>query len=118
MKTQKINYSQLAERVGSMVLLNSIPEVDTEWYEGATNYIPTNCDGDEDYDNGDYPEIYQWYAINEAGYLFLQEHTREIIGYSELLGVYYWGITHYGTAWSHVSVDIHADADGYMPEFK
>lgn len=109
MKTT-ITYSELARRVGDIFLLNNIPELTPDWYESIENYTPMseNEEGElvEDYDNGDYPEIMQWYAITESGYDYLKRNTSEIIGYSGPLDTHYWCITHFGTSWSYVHTTI------------
>jgi len=104
------SYEQLARQVGSMVLFNNLTEVDANWFEGVENYYMIDSDGNE-VEDGDYPEVYQWYVISQSGYDYLKKYTTEIIGYSELLGIHYWGITHFGTVWSHVFTDV---ADQYI----
>jgi len=40
---------------------------------------------------------------------YLKRVSDELVFYSEVLDEYIWGVTHYGTAWSHVKVDINAN---------
>ena len=103
---ETITYSELARRVGTTLLMNSIPNVDTYWFENVENYNPTNDKDEIDYDDGEYPEIYQWYAITQSGYEYLKRNTTEIIGYSNQLDTHYWCITHFGTSWDYVTTEI------------
>lgn len=51
------------------------------------------------------PEIFQWYIVSEQGAELLQE-CNEIVYYNSAMDLYFWGVTHYGTAWSYVLTDI------------
>lgn len=98
---ETINYSELARRVGDMVLMNNITKVDENLYDGLENgYL--YFDTDED----DMVEIYQYYAITDSGADYLKRTTDEIVFYSDLLDTYFWGITHFGTPWSGVNVTL------------
>ena len=59
-----------------------------------------------EYEQDNNPEIYQYYIIDNQLARILQELTNEIIYYIDYLGVYVWGITHYGTSWDYVLTDI------------
>jgi hypothetical protein len=59
---------------------------------------------DEDY----YPEIFQYYIISSNGVDILKENN-EIIFYNDVLNLYVWGVTHFGTSWDHVLTDIKID---------
>ena len=78
-------YEDLAGQVGNMVLANKVINRPLELING-------------DWDG----EIFQFYIISDPG--FLLEHTNEIVFYDSELDLYVWGITHFGTAWSGVSV--------------
>lgn len=52
------------------------------------------------------PEIYQYYIISDQGADILCEFTNEIVFYNEELGMYVWGVCHFGTAWDYVLTDI------------
>ena len=56
-------------------------------------------------------DIYQWYIISYGGYKILEDFTNEIVFYHEELDMYLWGVTHWGTGWSHVLTDIKIDID-------
>ena len=87
-----LDYQTLAQILGDCILNNTIRAETLEDWELV------NSDFDQ--------EIYQDYIISENGYKFLVDHTDESVFYNERLDIYIWGITHYGTAWSHVLTDI------------
>lgn len=45
--------------------------------------------------------VMQDYIISRYGYEILKEFTDELVFYNEELGVYIWGVTHWGTAWEY-----------------
>jgi hypothetical protein len=96
----KISYRKLADSVGDMILCNKIPEIDEDYGDTLENgsWYP------EDYPEG-LKEVYQYFLITEGGADFLKRHTDEIVGYSEVLDCYWWGITHWGTPWEGVETD-------------
>lgn len=55
-----------------------------------------------DYDE----EIFQWFIVSDAGAEMIQDYTDEILYYHEELDIYLWGVTHYGTSWDYVLMDI------------
>lgn len=61
--------------------------------------------GYDENEDGDYPEVFQWYIVSDNGAEILQR-AGEIVFYNEALDMYIWGVTHYGTAWSHVLTNI------------
>ena len=46
------------------------------------------------------------YIISDKGYHILENLTDELVWYDSRLGVFVWGITHYGTSWDYVLTDI------------
>jgi hypothetical protein len=103
----QIDYKTLADRVGDMVLCNSISQVDENLFDNIENGGEQPEDWDETADGEwNFPEIYQYYAITKGGADYLKRNTSEIVFYSDLLGVYIWGITHWGTSWDGVYTDI------------
>lgn len=52
-----------------------------------------------------YPDIYQYYIVDDRGAEILQE-INEIVFYNEELDMYVWGVTHFGTSWRYVLTDI------------
>lgn len=59
---------------------------------------------DSDY----YLEIFQYYIISQNGVNILEENN-EIIFYNNVLDLYVWGVTHFGTSWDYVLTDIKID---------
>ena len=72
---------------------------------------PVNgSDSYEDEDGNEvFREVYQWYIISDNGAEILQQYTNELVYYIPSLGVYVWGVTHYGTSWDYVLTDIKID---------
>lgn len=54
-------------------------------------------------------EIFQFFIISDNGASILQELTNEIVYYNDALGIYIWGVTHFGTSWDYVLTDIKID---------
>lgn len=52
------------------------------------------------------PEVFQWYIVSDSGAQIIQDYTNEILYYHEELDMYLWGVTHWGTAWDYVLMDI------------
>lgn len=114
--TEIITYMELARRVGDMVLNNYVRQHsdDFEAWEltnGTDSYCYVHEDEeecqkhDEDCDY-EYHDIYQDYIITSSGAEYLERNTNEIVYYNEKLDMYIWGITHYGTSWSGVNVEV------------
>lgn len=61
--------------------------------------------------NEEYEDIYQYYIISEYGANILQDYTNEIVYYLPAIDCYVWGVTHFGTGWSHVLTDIKINED-------
>lgn len=95
-----MNYYELAQSVGDMVRMNNIIEVDENLFDNVENGILYN----DEYPD-EVTEIYQFYAITEGGADYLKEYTDEVVFYSDKLDAYFWGITHFGTAWNGVEVN-------------
>lgn len=55
-------------------------------------------------------EVFQWYIVSDSGARILEE-INEIIYYNDVLDMYLWGVTHYGTSWDYVLTDIKIDDD-------
>lgn len=54
------------------------------------------------------PEVFQWYIVDDWGARLLQD-INQIVYYNEMLDMYLWGVTHYGTSWDCVLTDIKID---------
>lgn len=52
-----------------------------------------------------YTEIYQYYIVSDGGAEILKRFN-EIVFYNDVLDMYVWGVTHWGTSWDYVLTDI------------
>lgn len=101
-----LDYATLAKAFDA-VLNNEIMQKTAE--VGYWEQVSGFSEEDED---GDYyePEIFQYFIISDAGAEIIKEYTDDPLFYNEELDMYVWGITHYGTAWTHVLTDIKLNA--------
>lgn len=116
MKTEKVSYSELARRVGDCILNNEIQselsgEYEFELFNGEDTYCykhetKEECEKNDSECDYESVSVYQTYIIDEGGAGYLQRNTNEIVYFCEKLGLYLWGITHFGTSWSGVFTDI------------
>ena len=51
-------------------------------------------------------EVFQWFIVSDSGAQMIQNYTDEILYYHEELDIYLWGVTHWGTSWDYVLMDI------------
>lgn len=84
------------------VLNNNIME--KGWGIGNGWELVNGSDYDEETE--EYTEVYQWYIVSDSGARIIEEWTDEILYYHEELDIYLWGITHFGTSWEYVLMDI------------
>lgn len=61
---------------------------------------------DYDKENDEYVEIFQWFIVSDNGAQMIQDYTDEILYYHEELDIYLWGVTHWGTSWDYVLMNI------------
>ena len=87
-----LDYETLAKIIGDSVRNCYIYE-----YVGSMYWTIVNG-----YDKDNIEEIFQHYIITEEGYKILRDYTDEIVYFSDELGMYLWGITHFGTGWDMV----------------
>lgn len=92
---KRITYKELAEHE-NIILCNNITNLGLEPYCGE--------DYDEEYDC--YYDIYQYYLIDQSFAEYLARATSEIVYYCKDLDLYVWGVTHFGTPWSGVCLDV------------
>ena len=59
-----------------------------------------------DYENYEYPEIFQYFIVDDNAAKIIKDYTNDPLFYCESLDVYIYGITHYGTSWDYVLTDI------------
>lgn len=91
----RLDYSTLAEMVGSMIM-NNVIRSETVGVIGYWEMIHG------EFDNA----ICQDYIISERGYRVLEEYTDEVVFYNEELDLYIWSVDHIGTGWDYVLTDI------------
>lgn len=106
-------YSQLFRPNSSLLLCNDIVKVDYDLYanlESGELWHYYDAEGneveeDDDYETEEGVDIYQYYLIDDQTAHDLQDHTDEIIMYSEMLDLYVLGVTHFGTMWCGVDAE-------------
>lgn len=84
------------------VLNNNIME--KGWSIGNGWALVNGSDYDEE--NDEYTEVFQWFIVSDNGAQMIQDYTDEILYYHEELDIYLWGVTHWGTSWDYVLMDI------------
>lgn len=52
------------------------------------------------------PEVFQWFIVDNNGADIIKTYTDDPLYYNEVLDMYLWGVTHYGTSWSYVLTDV------------
>lgn len=112
-KWVRCEYSQIFYPDSSLLLCNSIVEYDEELEENLESgdpYIYYDADGNEvtaedDFVEQAYPDIYQFYLMDEGTAQRLREHTEEIIFRSRKLDLPVLAVTHWGTGWDYVETD-------------
>ncbi len=111
-QTVRCNYSQIFYQDSSLILCNNIPQVDEHLLENIENgdfityYDEDGNECDEENAVEQYEkDVYQWYLIDDNTAERLKRSTEELIFYSEKLGVYVLGVTHFGTEWDYVDAE-------------
>jgi hypothetical protein len=56
------------------------------------------------------PEIFQFFIVSDQGAELIQNYTDDPLFYCSELDMYIWGVTHWGTSWTHVLTDIRLNA--------
>lgn len=103
MITTEITYSDLVKRLDVAKLFNKAPELDENIYD---NIINGSLWYDEDNEEDDtIKDIFQWYLISPSDAEYLK-NTDELVFYSDVLDEYIWGVTHFGTPWDDVTLEI------------
>lgn len=103
MTTTEITYSDLVKRLDVAKLFNKAPELDENIYD---NIINGSLWYDEDNEEDDtLKDIFQWYLISPSDAEYLK-NTDELVFYSDVLDEYVWGVTHFGTPWNSVTLEI------------
>ena len=97
----RLDYATFAKAFDA-VLNNNIME--KGWSIGNGWELVNGSDYDEE--NDEYTEVFQWFIVSDNGAQMIQDYTDEILYYHEELGIYLWGVTHWGTSWDYVLMDI------------
>ena len=98
-----ISYEELASRVWPCILANTA----SQEAEKLADYCLEEFAGSlYDEEAEEYDDVYQSYIITKSWAEYLRDHTDEVVVYSKILDLYFWQVTHYGTAWSHVFTTI------------
>ena len=97
----RLDYATFAKAFDA-VMNNNI--FDMSWNIGNGWELVNGSDYDEE--NDEYAEIFQWFIVSDNGAQMIQDYTDEILYYHEELDIYLWGVTHYGTSWDYVLMDI------------
>lgn len=90
-----LDYRTLAKALEDVILNNSLREA-TLGVVGRWEIVA-----------GEFDEmIMQDFIISRYGYEILKEFTNEIVFYNDVLNVYIWGVTHWGTGWAYELTDV------------
>ena len=92
---KRISYEELT-KYENIIYFGNAPQFTLEPYSGV--------DYDEETDT--YEEIYQFYLIDEHFAQYLARATSEIVYFCPELELYVWGVTHFGTPWCGVYLDV------------
>lgn len=106
LENNRLSYRHLFYDDDSLVLCNNIAD-DYEELELLSGY-------DYDEENDEYPDVYQYYIIDDDLAKRLQE-INKLVYYHNRLDIYVLGVTHFGTSWNYILTDlklVKAD-DGY-----
>ena len=105
-----VDYSTLAKAFNAVMnddILSKTAEIGCWELDNGSDY---------DEDTGELIDIYQYFIIDPRGAEILSEWTDEIVYYNEVLDMYVWGVTHWGTAWDYVLTDIRIDKEAHNDE--
>lgn len=87
---------------GKMVLCNKLPEIDTSIWDNMRESI------EDEY--GNLVEVFQWFILGvsdfDIEYFEKTFNGGAVFSYSDLLDNWVMGVTHYGTPWSGVEVEV------------
>lgn len=83
-----------------------LEELQEEYDEESEEYAEI----EEALQNPYYHDIFQYFIVSDNGAEILQE-AGEIVYYNEVLDMYVWGVTHWGTSWDYVLTNIKIEND-------
>ena len=94
-----LSYSTLCELCFTdMVLCNNIPSVDYSIWD--------NMEWEPEDEDGEYPNIYQYFLVDTDNYWFEIYKDNFLMSYSDELDVYVLCVTHFGMSWSYIPTDV------------
>ena len=97
------------EALNDTITETTTPEYDAEIYAQMDALEEEIIELEREQDET--PEIYQYYIVSDTGADIIKRYTNDPLFYIDFLGVYVWGVTHYGTAWSYVLTGIEIEED-------
>ena len=97
----RLDYATFAKAFDA-VMNNNI--FDMGWDIGSGWELVNGFDYDEE--TGEERDVFQWFIVSDNGAQMIQDYTDEILYYHEELDIYLWGVTHLGTSWDYVLMDI------------
>ena len=90
-----LDYRTLARALEDVILNNSLREA-TLGVVGRWEIVA-----------GEFDEmIMQDFIISRYGFEMLKEFTNELVFYNDMLNVYIWSVTHWGTGWAYELTDV------------
>lgn len=104
------DYGKEYKRIDYGTLAKAFQHVLNNDIVSATGWDSWDIENGELWDENDDPiEIFQYFIIDDNGAEILKDYTDEIVMYNNDLGMYVWGVTHWGTSWDYVLTDIEID---------
>ena len=104
-----VDYSEEKQELREEIaeLEAQIEDADDDCVEELTNHIKNLEEKIEDleYEENDSQDIFQFFIVSDNGARILRE-ADEIVFYNDTLGLYLWGVTHWGTSWDYVCTNI------------
>lgn len=90
-----LDYRTLAKMLEDVILNNSIREA-TLGIVGRWEIVA-----------GEFDEmVLQDFIVSRYGFEILKEYTNELVFYNDVLNVYVWAVSHWGTGWAYELTDI------------
>ena len=96
-ENNRLDYETLAKSFDCILCNDFMEKTGFENWEQIAGFE----DEEEEY----YSDVFQWFITDQRGAEILRE-CDEVVYYNYDLNLYLWGVTHWGTAWSHVLTDI------------
>lgn len=105
----QVDHSKEIEELGSKLdeLVERNEESPSQISESEINEIENEIEKLEDDEYG-YHEVFQYFIVDRFGADLLKD-INEVVYFNKELGMYVWGVTHYGTYWNCVLTNIAID---------